>query len=116
MKLSEINIYPVKSLKGISLDAAKVEARGLELDRRWMLTMPDGMSFTQMQFHRMATIAVGVERGQLKVESVGAGEIAIPFEPDKGHRQKVVVWQSVCEAEVYDGEVSEWFSDVIGTN
>ena len=37
MQLSEINIYPVKSLKGISLNEAMVEDRGLRHDRRWML-------------------------------------------------------------------------------
>src|SRR4029077_12112100 len=97
MHISEINIYPIKSLKGISLDSAKVEERGLRFDRRWMLTTPEGMFFTQREFPRMATIAGAVESGQLKVESDGAGAIAIPFEPDSGERQRVTVWQSVCD-------------------
>jgi len=32
--LSEINIYPIKSLGGISLQSATVEERGLQYDRR----------------------------------------------------------------------------------
>jgi uncharacterized protein YcbX len=62
----------------------------------------------------MATIAVRVENGQLKVESERAGLLPIPFEPDKGHRQNVVVWKSEVEGLVYNGEVSEWFSDALG--
>jgi len=115
MIISEINIYPIKSLKGISLDSAVVEPRGLQYDRRWMLTTPDGMFFTQREFPRMATITVAVESGQLKVESETAGEMAIPFEPDRGERKAVTIWRSVCEGLVYDGAVSEWFSDAIGT-
>ncbi len=115
MHISEINIYPIKSLKGISLDSAIVEARGLQYDRRWMLTTPDGMFFTQREFPQMATITVAVESGQLKVESEDAGEMSIPFEPDKGHEQQVTIWQSVCDGLVYNGEVSEWFSDALGT-
>ena len=61
MHISEINIYPIKSLKGIPLDAATVEERGLQYDRRWMLTTPDGMFFTQREFPRMALVEVGVE-------------------------------------------------------
>lgn len=116
MHISEINIYPIKSLKGISLDSAKVEARGLEFDRRWMLTTKDGMFFTQREFPQMAAVAVAIENGELRVENADHGSMRIPFEPDRGHRQQVTVWQSVCEAEVYNGEVSEWFSDAIGTN
>src|SRR4029077_14137760 len=97
MHISEINIYPIKSLKGISLDSAKVEERGLEFDRRWMLTTPEGMFFTQREFPRMATVAVRVESGQLIVESETAGVMSVPFEPDSGERQKVTVWQSVCD-------------------
>lgn len=115
MHISEINIYPIKSLKGISLDAALVEPRGLEYDRRWMLTDKEGKFLTQREFPRMATIGVSVESGKLKVESVGTEAISIPFEPDSGDRRKVTIWSSVCDSVVYVGPVSEWFSDVLGT-
>ena len=116
MHISEINIYPIKSLKGISLDSAVVEPRGLQYDRRWMLATPDGMFFTQREFPKMATIAVAVDSGHLIVESEGAGSMNIPFEPDHGERRQVTIWRSVCEGLVYDGAVSEWFSDAIGTD
>lgn len=115
MHISEINIYPIKSLKGISVDSATVEPRGLQNDRRWMLTDPHGKFMTQREFPRMATITVRVESGQLRVESDAAGEMSIPFEPDNGERRQVTIWQSVCDGLVYNGEVSEWFSDVLGT-
>ena len=114
MHISEINIYPIKSLKGISLDSAVVEERGLQYDRRWMLTTPDGMFFTQREFPQMATIGVAVESGKLKVESDRMGTLDIPLEPDKGERKTVTIWQSVCDGLIYNGEVSEWFSDAIG--
>ncbi len=114
MQISEVNIYPIKSLKGISLDSSRVEKRGLQFDRRWMLTDRNGMFFTQREVPKMAAIAVRVDGGQLIVESEAAGTLNIPFEPDRGSRQKVVVWQSNVAGEVYDGEVSEWFSDVLG--
>src|SRR5262245_61483864 len=114
MHVSEINIYPVKSLKGIGLSESTVEKRGLRLDRRWMLTDPNGMFFTQRETPKMATVKVRVDSGELIVESDVAGEIRVPFEPDKGHRQKVIVWQSEVEGLVYNGQVSEWFSDALG--
>jgi uncharacterized protein len=116
MHISEINIYPIKSLKGISLDSAVVEARGLQYDRRWMLTTPDGMFLTQREFPRMATIGVAVESCELRVESESAGSMNVPFEPDRGEWRQVTIWRSVCEGLVYDGAVSEWFSEALGTD
>lgn len=116
MHINEINIYPIKSLKGISLDSAVVEERGLQYDRRWMLVTPDGMFFTQREFPQMASIAVGLESGGLRVESEKTGSMLVPFEPDKGERKQVTIWLSVCEGLIYNGEVSEWFSDAIGTD
>jgi uncharacterized protein YcbX len=116
MHISEINIYPIKSLKGISLDSSAVERRGLEYDRRWMLVTPDGMFFTQRDFPHMSLISVQIGSGGLDVGSDRAGKIHVPCEPDKGERKRVTVWGSVCDGLIYNGVVSEWFSDAIGTD
>lgn len=116
MHISEINIYPIKSLKGISLDSAVVEESGLQYDRRWMLTTSDGMFFTQREFPKMATISVWVEDDGLGAAADRFGDVFIPLKPDTGNKQQVTIWQSVCEGEVYGGALNEWFSDVIGTD
>lgn len=118
MHISAINIYPIKSLNGISLDSATVEERGLQYDRRWMLTTPDGMFFTQREFPQMAIISVWIEDdgSGLGVAADRFGDVFIPMEPDTGNKQRVTIWQSICESEVYGGALNEWFSDVIGTN
>ena len=116
MHISAINIYPIKSLKGIALDSATVEERGLRNDRRWMLTTPDGMFFTQREFPRMALISVWIEDGGLGVAADRFGEAFIPFLPDSGNKQQITIWQSICNGEIYGGALNEWFSDVLGTN
>lgn len=116
MKISEINIYPIKSLKGISLDSAIVEQRGLRYDRRWMLTTPEGMFFTQREFPRMALIEVGIDDEALYVTADGFGTLEIAHSPETGDRRPVTIWQSVCDGEIYNGVVNEWFSDVLGTD
>lgn len=113
MQISEINLYPIKSLKGISVNSAVVEPRGLQHDRRWMLTTPDGMFFTQRDFPHMATVEVGLG-DDLYVTAAGFGTLEIPLEPETGHKQRVTIWDSVCDGLVYDAVTNEWFSDVIG--
>ena len=114
MHISEINIYPIKSLKGIALDSAVVEARGLQYDRRWMLTTPDGMFFTQRDYPKMATIRVEITPKGLLVSAAQTTGIVIPFEPDHPKKQEVTIRQSVCTGGVYSDGVNDWFSQVLG--
>ena len=113
MNISEINIYPIKSLKGIALSEAKVEKRGLRYDRRWMLTDREGMFFTQREVPKMAAVSVAVNGSGLKVSGEGFGDLSIPHEPDSAERQTVAVWDSRVEALAYRGSINEWFSDVL---
>jgi uncharacterized protein len=116
MYISEINIYPIKSLKGISLDSAVVEERGLRHDRRWMLTDRAGKFLTQREFPRMALIETAVTNDGLVVTEEGAGSLTIPFMPDTGNVKDVVIWANICPGEIYENGVNEWFSHVLGTD
>lgn len=116
MHVSAINIYPIKSLKGISVRSAMVEQRGLSLDRRWMLTTPEGKFITQRELPKMATITVAVRSDGLLASNADHGEILVPFAQDGAARISVTVWQSVCDGLTYNSLVNEWFSDVIGTD
>lgn len=113
MQISGINIYPVKSLKGIALDESRVEKRGLRYDRRWMLTDRKGMFFTQREVPKMAAVSVAVNSNGLKVAAEGFGEVMIPHEPDSAARQMVTIWDSLVEGLAYRGVLNEWFSDVL---
>src|SRR6478672_5667513 len=51
--LTSLTAYPVKSLGGVSLDAAVVEAQGLRGDRRWAVIDPDGTKVTAREEHAL---------------------------------------------------------------
>ncbi|MFL6375045.1 MAG: MOSC domain-containing protein [Pyrinomonadaceae bacterium] len=113
MKLSEINIYPIKSCRGISLAEAIVEERGLQFDRRWMMVDGDNRFITQREYPVMATLAVAVDSGQLTVGN-GRNSITIaPAEPES-RKERVTVFSSRVDAAVYGEEVNGFFSDAIG--
>ena len=114
MQISEINIYPIKSLKGISVESAVIERRGLQYDRRWMLADDRDWFVTQRQLPKMATIGVAVDNGQLKVESARAGSMTIPFEPVDPIKADVRIWRNRVRAHAYGDEINEWFSDALG--
>jgi uncharacterized protein len=115
MKISEINIYPIKSLGGITLNEAIVEQRGLQYDRRRMLTDKNGKFLTQREFPKMSTISISLAENGLQVSADKFDDLIVPFEIE-GESVKVEVWQSNCEAILSDSHINQWFSEVLQTN
>src|SRR5688572_828952 len=111
MHLSEINIYPIKSLKGISLNEAIVEERGLRFDRRWMLVDQDRQFITQREVPRMATVEINVGPDGL-IASANGSQVAV--NGGSGEMATVTVWSSSVKAEFYPREIDDWFSHAIG--
>ena len=115
MKVSEINIYPVKSLGGISVNESVVEKRGFKNDRRFMLTDRNGEFFTQREFPKMATLAIKLNENGLEIFDSENKKIEVPFGFEKSKMQKVRVWKSICDAFVLPDKINEWLSDVLET-
>lgn len=53
---------------GISLQSAKVEERGLQYDRRWMLVDKNGMFLTQREHPQMSLLQVNIKDDLLEVK------------------------------------------------
>jgi uncharacterized protein len=115
MKISEINIYPIKSLGGVRLNEAIVEQRGLQYDRCRMLTDENGKFLTQREFPKMSTISISLAENGLQVSADKFDDLIVPFEIE-GKSVKVEVWQSNCEAILSDSHINNWFSEVLQTN
>lgn len=116
LKLSDIIVYPVKSCAGISLHASDVEERGLEHDRRRMLTDENGRFLTQRELPELARIRTAFEMHKLMLSAEGADSVKIPLitDPEKTFKtMPVTVWNDTVEARI-EPEASEWFSDLFG--
>lgn len=114
LKLTQIWIYPIKSLGGISLTAAKVMGKGLKYDRRWMLVDEDGVFITQRVYPSMALFHQRLDNGCLTV-SHGEDSIVIPLDRhsyDNGFDVKI--WADTVAAFEVSPEHSRWFSDRLG--
>ena len=116
MILSAINIYPIKSLAGISLTEAKIERRGLQFDRRWLLVNERNEFLTQREFPKMATLEVEIKDNSLVVSENANNKIQIDSKPQTDVLARVKIWRSGCSAKVYADKVNRWFSDVLNTN
>jgi uncharacterized protein YcbX len=115
--LSEINIYPIKSLAGISLQSSEVEERGLKYDRRWLLVNESNSFFTQREFPEMALIKVAAEDTGLKIhhKTKIVEPLFIPFEFEHTKKDKVIIWNDTVPGEFYNDQIYGWFSDILDT-
>ncbi|CAN5378454.1 MOSC domain-containing protein [soil metagenome] len=116
MNLSEINIYPIKSLGGISLDKSVVEKRGLQFDRRWMLVDEKNQFLTQRELPKMATISLELTKKDLSVSAKNFENLLIPYKPHGDKKIEVRIWQNFCEAILLEKKFNDWFSAVLQTN
>ncbi|MGB5288821.1 MAG: MOSC N-terminal beta barrel domain-containing protein [Ignavibacteriaceae bacterium] len=115
--LSELNIYPIKSLGGISLQSSEVEERGLKYDRRWVLVDESNKFFTQREFPEMALIKVVVGKNGLHLKHITKNVEPLVVQFDFEHKEKsdVVIWDDTVEGEFYNNEIDQWFSDILDT-
>ena len=80
MELTAINKYPVKSLKGTSLNNADIDEFGIKNDRRWMLVDTDGEFVTQRKYPIMGTVGVEERPDSLLFMVAGGEPLTVRFE------------------------------------
>ncbi len=113
LTLTELWIYPVKSLGGVRVPSARVNPKGLEHDRRWMLVDEKGQFLTQRAVPTMALLNVATEPDKLIVtDSRSLAVIHIPLhQTPTGCEEEVVVWNDRVLAHEVSPETSAWFSE-----
>jgi uncharacterized protein len=115
LRLSEIWIYPIKSLGGISLTQAEVMEKGLQYDRRWMLIDEAGNFMTQRKLPELALFKVQLDATSLRVQFRNES-IYIPLETDAQPLRPVMIWNDQVFAHEVSTEISAWFSSCIKTD
>ncbi|MBT31912.1 MAG: MOSC domain-containing protein [Thalassobius sp.] len=115
LQLSQINIFPVKSLDGFSPKSAIVTKRGLQYDRRWMITEPDGKFMTQRKHGRMALLKATIEDNSLVIKEKQSEDncIKMPLNMEGSNYSDVVVWSDTVQAVTAQKEINEWLSDFL---
>jgi len=118
--LKEINIYPIKSCKGITLQKAKIGPYGLENDRRWMVYNTETNRFcTQRTFPKMALISTSFEGNYLclnfpemptmKIATKGKEQLQEPIVSNIG------LWKNEVRGVDEGDSIANWISDCLQT-
>lgn len=116
--ITALNVYPVKSCRGMPLAAAEVTPTGLLNDRHWMLVRPNGKFVTQRELPRLALIGTRVGVDGLTLSAPGMPDLVVPraASADAAAARPVTVWK-------FDGRgidcgpgAAAWVSNYLQTN
>ena len=114
MQITQLNIYPVKSLKGISVTRSELQEHGLAWDRRWMLVDTHQRFVTQRQLPALATIEVALTDESLVLSHPDVEPLSIPLAEPQGNLRLVSVWDDHCKALPEGENVTRWLEAALG--
>ncbi|MEW6652188.1 MAG: MOSC N-terminal beta barrel domain-containing protein [Bacteroidota bacterium] len=112
--VSEIYIYPVKSLGGISVKEAEVTERGFKYDRRWMLIDSSGKFLTQRSQPLMALIKVDISKDTIFFRNIkNTDQFSVGITETTGKKINSLVWNDQVELMHVNSIADEWFSQAL---
>lgn len=120
MEVSQLLIYPVKSLRGFSIDSALLTPQGLEYDRQWMIINQDNKFVSQRKFSHMVLLHTAMENNQLIISAPHHSSLP-PLVIDStkkptGEAFDAMVWKDTCQVLDEGINASEWLSEAIGSH
>jgi uncharacterized protein YcbX len=111
MKVSGLNIHPLKSGRAIPKDSVTVRRDGLLDDRRFMIVDPDGKFITQRELQALAQVEATPVSGGVHL-AMHDESLAVVFDPAR--RMGVRVWDSAVDAAIAGDAVNATLSNWLG--
>ncbi|MGZ8537492.1 MAG: MOSC domain-containing protein [Flavisolibacter sp.] len=117
LNVSQLFIYPIKSLGGISLDKAEITDRGFRYDRRWLLVNEHNVFMTQREFPQMCLLQPSITETGIKISlKKNFVEFFLPFEGEESDEVIVQIWNDYCRARIVSKAANEWFSEMLSVS
>ncbi|OON68778.1 MOSC domain-containing protein [Hymenobacter sp. CRA2] len=115
--LTDLYLYPVKSLGGLRVPEAELTPRGLRHDRRWLVVDQRGQFLTQRTQPQMALLHLEYAHNGFIIRHIQRPELRpllVPFAAEHKGTQFVTIWDDMVFA--YRGlqEHDEWLTEALG--
>jgi 2Fe-2S type ferredoxin len=108
--LTDIYIYPIKSVKAINQPAAKVEKKGLKFDRRYMLIDQQGQFITGRSYPQLTQITVQFSKQILIVNAPNMPSLTIDPAHFSQQTKNAQLWSDNVNALHCHDDYDQWFS------
>ena len=112
--LSQINVFPVKSIAGIHLSNTWVEKQGLAFDRRFMLALADGSMVTARKYPQMVKVSASLTADGMVLSYPDSVRLKLSYADFVMAEADTTVWKDTFVAYTTTDEANSWFSTIIG--
>lgn len=112
MNVSQLHIYPIKSLQGIEVKEAKVLEKGFEFDRRWMIVDVRNKLVTQRTHPHLSQVQLQIQETEIVLGHNEMDDVRIPLQLEQGPSAEVVVWEDEIEAITAPDHINQWISKI----
>jgi uncharacterized protein YcbX len=113
LTLSQLWIYPIKSLGGIQMSSWPVEQKGFRFDRRWMLVDKNGGFMTQRSNPMMALFKLTWHQNHFNITFQGHSlKLEIHSSP-KSMDEPSKIWDDAVSVREVSDDHSSWFSEMM---
>ena len=113
MRISALNVHPIKGVRAVACDSSQVTKRGLAFDRRWLVVDADNKFQTQRNCAALAQVIATPTPDGIRLENAAmdaAIDVAFPM---NGARRSVPVWSDHVNAVQADDEACAWLSKAL---
>lgn len=113
-QLSQLYVYPVKSMRGLQLSHAQVLESGLAFDRLFMLTRPDGQFITARQHTKLLCYTPVLTLEGMLISAPDGSHITLDLSQFSACDFPTQVWGNHFTSRQAPEHINAWFSEKIG--
>jgi uncharacterized protein YcbX len=113
VQITGLNIYPVKSCRGIAVTQARLTETGFEHDREWLVITPEGRFLTQRERPQLAQTETALDDGQLVLRRPNGAALSLPLNLTGGELE-VTIWRDKVAAFDAGDEAAAWLTEHLG--
>ena len=113
-RLAALYCYPVKSCRGVMLDEAVLDRRGIIHDREFMAVDAEDRFLTQRATPTLGRVSTGMTDDALYLKADGMDALHVPWNDPGRASRRVTVWRDVVTAADAGDGAAAWLSAVIG--
>jgi uncharacterized protein YcbX len=113
VSVTELWVYPVKSMRGSARERMRLTVTGFEWDRQWMVVDLQGKFLSQRTHPQLARVVPAVEGSFLRLEAPGLAALRVPLAA-YGTPAPVRVWDDACTGLDQGEEAAAWASAAVG--
>lgn len=114
--LSQIYLYPVKSLAGIGVNNWEVEKTGLKYDRKWMLIDNERQFLSQRRLPRMALIKTALVDDRLILSASGMDDLLLDLHPKMDEIIRCTIWHDEIDVITVSEEADQWLGSFLNAD